>query len=196
MYLRYVSPFFCLETAFSAKIDADAYMAIREIRIIGDPVLTRTAALVERVDEEIVRLARDMVETLHAAPGIGLAAPQVGVGKRVIVVDLSVGVDGEALHILVNPEIVEKEGEAVCEEGCLSVPDIRENVVRPYRVVVRGLDLEGRTIEIEGEDLLARAFCHEIDHLDGILFVEKLSALKRTLIRKKLKKNAADAKKA
>jgi peptide deformylase len=171
-------------------------MALREIRIIGDPVLTRTAAPVERVDEEIVRLARDMVETLHAAPGIGLAAPQVGVGKRVIVVDLSVGVDRDALHVLVNPEILEKEGEAVCEEGCLSVPDIREKVTRPYRVVVRGLDLEGRTVEIEGEDLLARAFCHELDHLDGILFVEKLSALKRTLIRKKLKKNAADAKKA
>jgi len=171
-------------------------MALLEIRIIGDPILTRTAALVKQVDEEIVRLARDMVETLHAAPGIGLAAPQVGVAKRVIVVDLSVGVDIEALHILINPEIVEKEGEAVCEEGCLSVPDIREKVVRPYRVVVRGLDLEGRTVEIEGEDLLARAFCHEIDHLDGILFVEKLSALKRTLIRKKLKKNAADAKKA
>ena len=171
-------------------------MALREIRIIGDPVLTRTAAPVVQVDEEIVRLARDMVETLHAAPGIGLAAPQVGVGKRVIVVDLSVGVDKDALHILVDPEIVEKEGEAVCEEGCLSVPDIREKVVRPYRVVVRGLDLEGRTVTIEGEDLLARAFCHEIDHLDGILFVDKLSALKRTLIRKKLKKNAADAKKA
>jgi len=171
-------------------------MAIREIRIIGDPVLTRTADPVERVDEEIVRLARDMVETLHAAPGIGLAAPQVGVGKRLIVVDLSVGEDKDALHVLVNPEIVGKEGEAVCEEGCLSVPDIREKVVRPYRVVVRGLDLEGRTVEIEGEDLLARAFCHEIDHLDGILFVEKLSALKRTLIRKKLKKNAAEAKKA
>jgi len=171
-------------------------MALREIRIIGDPVLTRTAAPVVRVDEEIVRLARDMVETLHAAPGIGLAAPQVGVGKRVIVVDLSVGVDKDALHILVDPEIVEKEGEAVCEEGCLSVPDIREKDVRPYRVVDRGLDLEGRTVTIEGEDLLARAFCHEIDHLDGILFVDKLSALKRTLIRKKLKKNAADAKKA
>jgi peptide deformylase len=171
-------------------------MALREIRIIGDPVLTRTAAAVERVDEEIVRLARDMVETLHAAPGIGLAAPQVGVGRRVIVVDLSVGVDKDALHVLVNPEIIAQEGESVCEEGCLSVPDIREKVARPYRVVIRGLDLEGRPVEIEGEDLLARVFCHEIDHLDGILFVEKLSALKRTLIRKKLKKSAAPPKKA
>jgi peptide deformylase len=171
-------------------------MAIREILIIGDPILNMKAAPVESVDEEIVRLARDMVETLHAAPGLGLAAPQVGVSRRVIVVDLSVGEDKNALHVLVNPEIVAQEGEAVCEEGCLSVPDIRENVVRPYRVLVRGLDLEGRQVEIEGEDILARALCHEIDHLDGILFVEKLSALKRTLIKKKLRKNAAAAEKA
>jgi peptide deformylase len=171
-------------------------MAIREILIIGDPILTRKAAPVERVDEEIVRLAWDMVETVHAAPGVGLAAPQVGVGKRLIVVDLSVGEDEEALYVLVNPEIVSAEGEAICEEGCLSVPEIREKVARPYRVVVRGLDLEGRAVEVEGEDLLARALCHEIDHLDGILFVEKLSALKRALIKKRFKKNAAAAKKA
>jgi len=169
-------------------------MAVREILIIGDPVLTRRSEPVDAVTEDIVRLARDMVETVHAAPGIGLAAPQVGLNKRVIVVDLSVGEDPDALHILVNPEIVAKEGEAICEEGCLSVPDIKEKVARPYRVVVRGLDLEGRPVEIEGEDLLARAFCHEIDHLDGILFVEKLSALKRTLIKKKFKKRAAAAK--
>ena len=167
---------------------------MREILIIGDPVLTRRSEPVDAVTEDIVRLARDMVETVHAAPGIGLAAPQIGVNKRVIVVDLSVGEDPDALHILVNPEIAAKEGEAICEEGCLSVPDIKEKVARPYRVTVRGLDLEGRPVEIEGEDLLARAFCHEIDHLDGILFVEKLSALKRTLIKKKLKKSAAAAK--
>jgi len=171
-------------------------MAVREILIIGDPALTRKAEPVAAVDEEIVRLARDMVETVHAAPGIGLAAPQVGVGKRVIVVDLSVGEDADQLHVLVNPEIVAKEGEAVSEEGCLSVPEIREKVARPYRVKVRGLDLEGRPVEIEGEDLLARAFCHEIDHLDGVLFVEKLSALKRALIKKKFKKSGAAAKKA
>jgi peptide deformylase len=169
-------------------------MAVREILIIGDPILTRRSEPVDAVTEDIVRLARDMVETVHAAPGIGLAAPQVGLSKRVIVVDLSVGEDPDALHVLINPEIVAKEGEAICEEGCLSVPDIKEQVARPYRVVVRGLDLEGRPVEIEGEDLLARAFCHEIDHLDGILFVEKLSALKRTLIKKKFKKNAAAAK--
>ena len=171
-------------------------MAVREILIIGDPILTRTSEPVDGITEEIVRLARDMVETVHAAPGVGLAAPQVGVSKRLIVVDLSVGENKQALHVLINPEIIAKEGEAVSEEGCLSVPDIKEKVARPYKVVARGLDLEGRRVEIEGEDLLARALCHEIDHLDGILFVDKLSALKRRLIRKKLKKSAAAPEKA
>jgi peptide deformylase len=171
-------------------------MAIREILIIGNPILARKSEPVEDITEEIRRLASDMVETVHAAPGVGLAAPQVGVSKRLIVVDLSVGEDKGALHVLVNPEIVSKEGESVCEEGCLSVPDIKENVARPYRVVAQALDLEGHRVEIEGEDLLARALCHEIDHLDGVLFVDKLSALKRTLIKKKLKKNAAAAKEA
>lgn len=166
-------------------------MAVREILIIGDPILTRKSERVDEITEDIVRLARDMVETVHAAPGVGLAAPQVGVNKRIIVVDLSVGEDENALHVLINPEIVSAEGEAVCEEGCLSVPDIKEKVARPYRVVVRGADPEGRPVEIAGEDLLARALCHEIDHLDGILFVDKLSALKKTLIRKKLRKKAA-----
>ena len=168
-------------------------MAIREIRIIGDPILVKKAAPVDRVDEAIVRLAEDMVETVHAAPGIGLAAPQVGVSKRVIVVDMSVGQNKDDLIVLVNPEVIGSEGEVVCEEGCLSVPDIREKVSRPYRVVVRGLDLEGRAVEVEGEDLLARALCHEIDHLDGVLFVERLSPLKRKLVKSKLKKNAAAA---
>jgi peptide deformylase len=171
-------------------------MAVREILIIGDPILARKADPVERIDAEIVRLAKDMVETVHAAPGIGLAAPQVGVGKRVIVVDLSVGEDKDQLHVLVNPEVVAAEGEDVCEEGCLSVPDIREKVLRPRRVKVRGLDLEGRKVEIEGEDLQARALCHEIDHLDGVLFVDRLSSLKRALIKKKLKKNATAAPRA
>jgi peptide deformylase len=171
-------------------------MAVREILIIGHPTLVKKAEPVDRVDEEIVRLAGDMVETLHAAPGIGLAAPQVGVSKRLIVVDLSVGENKDDLIILVNPKIVAKEGEVTCEEGCLSVPDIREKVARPYRVTIRGIDLQGLEIEVEGEDLLARVLCHEVDHLDGILFVEKLSPLKRKLIRKKLKKNAAAAKKA
>ena len=186
----------CIGVGFSAKMSAEENMAVREILIIGDPGLTRTSDPVGGITEEIVRLARDMVETVHAAPGVGLAAPQVGVNKRLIVVDLSVGENKEALHVLINPEIIAKEGESVSEEGCLSVPDIKEKVARPYKVVARGLDLEGRRVEIEGEDLLARALCHEIDHLDGILFVDKLSALKRKLIKQKLKKNAAAAKKA
>jgi peptide deformylase len=171
-------------------------MAVRDILIIGDPILTRRSEPVDEITDDIVRLARDMVETVHAAPGVGLAAPQVGVNKRLIVVDLSVGEDQDSLHVLINPEIVFKEGEAVCEEGCLSVPDIKEKVARPYRVVARGLDIEGRAVEIEGEDLLARALCHEVDHLDGILFVDKLSSLKRALIKKKLKKSLAAAKTA
>lgn len=169
-------------------------MAVREILIIGDPILARKSEPVSEITEDLVRLAADMVETVHAAPGVGLAAPQVGVNKRLIVVDVSVGEDKDAVHVLINPEIVAKEGEAVCEEGCLSVPDIKEKVTRPYRVVARALDLQGRTVEVEGEDLLARALCHEIDHLDGILFVDRLSALKRRLIRKKLRKSAASAK--
>jgi peptide deformylase len=166
-------------------------MAVREILIIGDPALTRVSEPISEFTEDVARLARDMVETVHAAPGVGLAAPQVGINKRLIVVDVSVGEDKSALHVLINPEIVFREGEAVCEEGCLSVPDIKEKVTRPYRVVVRGLDLQGRPVEVEGEDLLARALCHEIDHLDGILFVDKLSTLKRTLIRKKIRKLAS-----
>ncbi len=163
-------------------------MAVREIITIGHPTLGRKADPVDGIDEGIVRLARDMVETMHRAPGIGLAAPQVDVGKRLIVVDLSAGQNQDDLIVLVNPEILSQEGEDVCEEGCLSVPDIREKVARPHRVLVRGKNLGGKTVEIEAEDLLARVLCHEIDHLDGILFVEKLSPLKRALIRKKLKK--------
>ena len=166
-------------------------MAVRKILTIGHPSLSRKAERVETIDEELIRLAKDMVETMYLAPGVGLAAPQVDVSKRLITVDLSVGEKEEELIILVNPEIVHEEGQSVCEEGCLSVPDIREKVARPYRVLIKGLDLSGRAVEIPGEDLLARVFCHEIDHLDGRLFTDRLSPLKRTLIRKKLKKAAA-----
>jgi peptide deformylase len=129
-----------------------------------------------------------MVETMYAAPGIGLAAPQVAVPLRVIVIDLSVGEDSAQVIKLVNPELVEKEGEQRHEEGCLSVPGYGGSPVRPSRVVVKGLDLEGRERVFEGHDLLARAFCHEIDHLDGLLFVDRLSPLKRDLLKRKLKK--------
>ncbi len=166
-------------------------MAVREILTIGHPTLASKAEAVTCVDEELIQLAKDMVETMHKAPGVGLAAPQVNVRKRLITVDISVGEDPAELLILFNPEIVSHEGEAVAEEGCLSVPEIREKVARPYRVIVKGLDIEGRAVEVAGEDFLARALCHEIDHLDGKLFIERLSPLKRALVRKKLKKAAA-----
>jgi peptide deformylase len=165
-------------------------MAVLEILTIGHPMLSKKAERVEKIDPALVRLAMDMVETMRRAPGIGLAAPQVNVGKRLITIDLSVGEKEDELIILVNPEIVRQEGEVVGEEGCLSVPDIREKVARPYRVLVKGQDLEGREVEIEGEDMMARVLCHEVDHLDGKLFTDRLSPLKKTLIRKKLKKTA------
>jgi len=165
-------------------------MAVLEILTIGHPMLTKKADRVGKIDPDLVRLARDMVDTMRRAPGVGLAAPQVNVSKRLITVDLSVGENEEDLIILVNPEILRQEGEVVSEEGCLSVPDIREKVARPYRVVVKGLDLGGKELEIEGEDMLARVLCHEIDHLEGKLFTDRLSPLKRTLIRKKIKKSA------
>jgi len=167
-------------------------MAVLEILTIGHPILSKKAARVDKIDPELVRLAKDMVETMHRAPGIGLAAPQVNVSKRVITVDLSVGENKDDLIVLVNPDLVRQEGEVVCEEGCLSVPDIREKVARPYRVLVKGLNLEGKDVEIEGEDMMARVLCHEIDHLDGKLFTDRLSPLKKSLLRKKLKKKTTD----
>lgn len=169
-------------------------MAKRTILKLGHPTLTQTSAPVAEVDAEIRTLVRDMIETMHKAPGIGLSAPQLDVKKRVITVDLSVGEDPEALYVLINPEIVSREGKSVREEGCLSVPEIYEKVARPQSIVVKGLDAEGREVTIEAADILARAFCHEIDHLDGKLFVDYLSPLKRSLIRKKFKKPEAKKK--
>jgi peptide deformylase len=164
-------------------------MPVRKIVTYGDPVLEKAAEPVAAIDQEIKDLARDMVLTMHAAPGIGLAAPQVAVSRRVITVDLSVGENPDDLIILINPVFIRTEGEEVCEEGCLSVPGIHENVRRPARVVVRGMDLEGREKVIDASGTLARVFCHEIDHINGRLFIEKLSPLKRALVKKKLKKN-------
>ena len=163
-------------------------MAKLDILKIGHPTLAKKAEPVTAFDKDLARLARDMVETLHAAPGVGLAAPQVDVSRRLIVVDLSIGENPDELIILVNPEVVSREGEVICEEGCLSVPDITEKVARPQKVRVKGSDLEGRELAVEGEEMLARALCHEIDHLDGKLFIERLSPLKRALVRKKLRK--------
>lgn len=163
-------------------------MAVLEILQFPDPVLRRRAVRIPHVDEVVHQLAQDMAETMYRAPGIGLAAPQVGIPQRLIVVDLSAGERPGELISLVNPEIICKEGELRMEEGCLSVPDLRETVMRCRRVVVKGTDLEGRTVELEGEDLLAVALQHEIDHLDGILFLDHLSQLKRSRYSAKIKK--------
>lgn len=168
-------------------------MPVRKIVTYGHPVLEKVANPVSEIDDEILDLARDMVLTMHAAPGIGLAAPQVNVSKRVITVDLSVGENPDDLIILVNPQFIETEGEEVSEEGCLSVPGIHENVKRPTRVRVKGLDLKGKERVVDATGQLARVFCHEIDHINGRLFIEKLSPLKRALVKKKLRKGQETA---
>ena len=163
-------------------------MPLRKIVTYGHPVLEKQAEPVSQIDGEIMDLARDMVLTMHAAPGIGLAAPQVNVSRRVITVDLSVGENPDDLIILVNPELLAAEGEEVSEEGCLSVPGIHENVKRPARVRIKGLDLKGKEKVLDATGQLARVFCHEIDHINGRLFIERLSSLKKSLVKKKLKK--------
>ncbi|HOM93592.1 MAG TPA: peptide deformylase [Candidatus Saccharicenans sp.] len=163
-------------------------MAILEILKVGHPLLAQKARPVENINQEIVDLARNMVETMYRAPGVGLAAPQVNRGIRLITVDLSVGENKDELFILINPEIVEESGKTTAEEGCLSVPGIYEKLERPERVVVKGYDLNGREITIEASDLLARAFAHEIDHLEGKLFIDRLSPLKKSLIKNRIKK--------
>jgi peptide deformylase len=165
-------------------------MAIRPILKYGERVLHERAALVETIDDTIRGILRDMVETMYDAPGIGLAAPQIGVPLRLIVIDLSVGEQPAQLIQLINPEILEKEGEQRLEEGCLSIPGYGGSPARPARVSVRGLDPQGRECRFTGTELLARAFCHEIDHIDGRLFVDRLAPLKRDLLRRKLRKVA------
>ncbi|HSL84677.1 MAG TPA: peptide deformylase [Thermoanaerobaculia bacterium] len=165
-------------------------MAILSIRLYPDPVLRVKCPPVERFDEELRNLAADMVETMHAAPGVGLAAPQVGVELRLAVVDLSVGKDPEELLILVNPEVLDEEGRASETEGCLSIPDLTDKVERPERVRLRAHDLAGRPFELEADDWLARAVLHEIDHLDGVLFVDRLRGLRKERARRALKKLA------
>ncbi|MFY9746164.1 MAG: peptide deformylase [Acidobacteriaceae bacterium] len=161
---------------------------IRDIVTYPDPILQRPTETVTEFNEELRTLAADMFESMYTAIGIGLAAPQIGVSKRITVIDLSNKKNPEEKIVLVNPEIVHKEGKQVAEEGCLSLPDIRDKVSRAAKVKVRAQDLEGKTIELEGTELLARAFQHEIDHLDGILFPWRLSALKRDLILRKIRK--------
>jgi peptide deformylase len=137
---------------------------------------------------EIDRLVDDMIETMYAAPGVGLAAPQVGVPLRIFVVDVSVGRDRDGLLVFINPEFVERDGMQLEDEGCLSVPGFNATVVRPARAVVKALDRTGTEVQHEGTGLLARAFQHELDHLDGTLFVDKLRGIKRDLIVRKIRK--------
>lgn len=165
-------------------------MAVLPIVKYGDDVLRRPTELVSGIDEAILRLIDDMVETMYAAPGIGLAANQVGVSKRVAVIDLSVGKRLGALHVLINPEVVDRQGSVYEEEGCLSIPDLMESVTRPERVTLRYLDQRGERREMTGEGLMARAMAHETDHLDGKLFVDHLRGFKRDRILKKISKLA------
>lgn len=161
-------------------------MALRAILHYPDPRLRRKAAPVARVDEEVRRLIDDMAETMYQAPGIGLAAVQVDVPKRVVVIDVSP--EHSDLKVFVNPEIVRRDGVEVMEEGCLSVPGVYEEVERAERVTVRALDRDGQAFELVADGLLAVCIQHEIDHLDGRVFVDYLSRLKQSRIRKKLEK--------
>ena len=161
---------------------------LRPIVKYGGDVLHQSARNVEIITDEVTALIDDMIATMYAAPGIGLAAPQVGVALRIFVIDLSVGRDPSGLLVMLNPVFVEQEGMQLEEEGCLSMPGFTATVARPQRVVVRGLDREGREQVREGTGLLARAFQHEMDHLDGRLFVDRLRGIKRDLIVRKIRK--------
>lgn len=164
---------------------------IRDLVRYGDPRLLAENAEADAKAPETASLLADMVETCHAAPGVGLAAPQVGVNLRVAIIDLSVGADPAAMIVLVNPVILETSGEQKDEEACLSILDVAEPVVRPARARVRAADATGQLREIEGTGLLARALCHEIDHLNGVLFVDRLRGLKRELTWKKIERGKA-----
>jgi len=161
---------------------------ILEIVTIGNPVLTRKADRITNIDQVVRDLASQMVDTMYSAPGLGLAAPQINRSIQLITVDISIGEKSQDLIVLTNPEILHEEGETILEEGCLSVPGINEKVARPFKVVIKGIDLDGNEKIIEAEDLLARVFCHEIDHINGKLFIDHLSPLKKSLIRKKMQK--------
>jgi peptide deformylase len=161
---------------------------IRPILRYGEEPLHQPAADVTSFDADLQQLVDDMIETMYAAPGVGLAAPQIGVPRRIFVADVSVGRDPKGLIVMVNPAFVEREGTQLEEEGCLSVPGFNATVVRPARAVVSGLDRYGQPQTIEGTGLLARAFQHEIDHLDGVVFVDRLRGIKRDLIVRRIQK--------
>jgi peptide deformylase len=161
---------------------------IYPIVLYGDPVLEATAAPITEFNEELKKLVEDMFESMYAAHGVGLAAPQIGISKRLAVIDVTFKEKPEEKLVLVNPEIIRREGKQNGQEGCLSLPEFRENVTRANIVTVRAQDVEGKWFEKTGDDLLARAFLHEIDHLNGRLFISHVSGLKRDLIKRKIKK--------
>jgi peptide deformylase len=161
---------------------------IRPILRYGVDALHRPAEAVEEITPDVERLIDDMIQTMYAAPGVGLAATQVGAALRIFVVDVSVGRNSNDLLTFVNPEFVEREGMQLEEEGCLSLPGFNATVARPARAVVKGLDRSGRDQVVEGTGLLARAFQHEMDHLDGLVFVDRLRGLQKDLIVRRIKK--------
>ena len=163
-------------------------LKIHEVVKYPDPVLARPAAPVTAFDTALKRLVREMFESMYAAQGIGLAAPQIGLSKRLTVIDISFNKKPEDKLVLINPEIVDQQGRQFEEEGCLSLPDIREKVQRAALVKVRAQNEQGEWFEVQGEELLARALQHEIDHLDGILFIDRISRLKRELALRKIRK--------
>ena len=161
---------------------------IHEVVKWPDPVLAKPGEKVTVFDAKLKKLTEEMFESMYAAQGIGLAAPQIAISKRITVIDVSFKKNPADRIVLINPEIVEREGKQVEEEGCLSLPEIREKVSRAAKVKVRAQDVTGKWFEMEGEELLGRAIQHEIDHLDGVLFIDRLSRLKRDLVIRKIKK--------
>jgi peptide deformylase len=154
----------------------------------GDPVLEAKAAPVTEFDASLRKLLADMFESMYAAHGVGLAAPQIGISRRIAVIDVTFKEDPAAKLVLINPEIVHTEGRISQNEGCLSIPEFRENVSRPKKVTVRAQNAKGEVFEHTGEELLARALCHETDHLNGKLYISHISALKRDLMKRKIRK--------
>ena len=175
----------------AAQAAPEAVSAARKIYPIvkfGEAILEKPTTPITKFDSELAQLAEDMFASMYAASGVGLAAPQIGLTLRMAVVDVTGGKNPEAKIVLANPEIIHAEGEKREEEGCLSIPGFRGYVLRPQFVTIKAQNAKGESFEIRGEDLLARAFCHEIDHLNGILFIQHLSMLKRDLIKRKIKK--------
>lgn len=168
-------------------------MALREIIVVPDPILRREAEPVETFDDDLRTLVTDMIETMHTAPGVGLAGPQVGVSSRVAVVDVTAGEDPEAVLVLVNPVIEEATGSEVDVEGCLSIPEITDKVERATWIRISARDAHGEPFELSADDLTARAIQHEIDHLDGILFIDRLRGLRRERAQRRVRRMLQEA---